>query len=47
MEIIISILSAIAFGFYIQLVDLSHSYEEALTMVFCISLTIWIINKRT
>lgn len=46
MEIIISILAAIAFGFYIQLVDLSHSYEEALTMVFCISLTLWIIRSK-
>lgn len=46
MEIIVSIIAAIAFGFYLQLTNLAHSYQEALTIVFCISLTLWIIRSK-
>jgi hypothetical protein len=46
MEIIISIIVAICFGFYLQLVDITQSYEEIAMIILCLLLTIWIIRGK-
>ena len=40
------IIIAICFGFYLQLVDITQSYEEIAMIILCLLLTIWIIRGK-